>query len=136
MFSTLLFLGSGETKGVSAAPTGQYPVDHVVFSNTGLRLYTTGQWAPYVRPQDSFMLIQNNTFGFADQNSVDNLNSWARQLKNKYPGQPLYAATSGPKNMRFIAPRLDKGLFEGIMYVYELCIRAKSGKRTRVHLEW
>ena len=65
------------------------------------------------------MLVQNNTFGFADQGSVNNLNSWARQLKNKYPGLPLYAATSGLKNMRFIAPRLDKGLFEGIMYVYE-----------------
>jgi hypothetical protein len=36
MLSTLLALGPGETRGISAAPNGQYPVDHVIFSSKGL----------------------------------------------------------------------------------------------------
>jgi hypothetical protein len=65
------------------------------------------------------MLLQNNSSGFANQSSVNNLNSWAKQLHAKYPNNRIYAATSGLKNVQFISSRLDKDLFDGVMYVYE-----------------
>ena len=62
---------SKEAKTALASTGGdipQYSVNHVIFMDEGLDLYTNGQWAPYVQPQDSFMLFQNNTIGFANQN--------------------------------------------------------------------
>jgi hypothetical protein len=103
----------------AASASGSYAVDHVIFTGKAANLYTDGQWAPYVRPQDSFMLLQNNSGGFANQTSINNLNSRANQIKAKYPNNKVYAATSGLQNVEFIAPRIDKTLFDGVMYVYE-----------------
>ena len=116
VLSTLLSFGPGETRGIAAAPNGPYGVDNVIFTGRALDLYTTGQWAPYVRPQDSFMLLSGNNSGQID---TDKLNSWAATLKNRYPSVDIYAAASGIDNVHRGAPRLNSNLFTGFMMVYE-----------------
>lgn len=109
----LLLLLSGTSR---ASAQSNYPTGHVVFSNEGLNLYTTGILAPYVHPQDSFLLVSGNNSGEID---TDLVNSWAATLKAQYPDVDLYAATSGLDNINLGSPGLDTSLIAGLMMVYE-----------------
>jgi hypothetical protein len=102
---------------LSSRPEIKFAVDHVIYSEGMLGQYLEGgQLAPYVRPQDSFMLLSGNNDGDID---TELLNSWAAALRELYPDVTLYAATSGINNIRNGAADLDTGLFTGLMMVYE-----------------
>ncbi|MQA26919.1 MAG: hypothetical protein GEU94_15985, partial [Micromonosporaceae bacterium] len=104
-------------QAVTAAVVPEFGMDHVVFTGKQLDLLTTGDWAQYVHDdRDSFMLLSGNNNGDI---SCLTLNSWARTLRSHYPNAPLYAATSGIRNIRNGAPCLNKSLFAGMMMVYE-----------------
>ena len=94
---------------------GKYATNHVIFNSTALKFYTSGKWAKYVRPQDSFMLVDGNGTRKMD---TKKLNGWAKQVKSRHPKITIYAAASGIKNVRR-SGGLDRKLFTGMIMVYE-----------------
>lgn len=108
-------LGSGKNSASPPSPNVSYAINHAIFSEDGLALYTTGQWADYVHTQDSFMLMSGNHEGKID---TDVLNQWARDLRDRHPSVQIYAATSGLDNVRS-AEGLNLDLFTGLVMVYE-----------------
>jgi hypothetical protein len=92
-----------------------YAINHAIFIEQGVDFYTTGPWAEFVHPQDSFMLMSGNHAGKID---VATLNQQARKLRDRHPSVQIYAATSGLENVRS-AVGLNLDLFAGLIMVYE-----------------
>ena len=118
-----LWLAGGGSSGVGwsgvrveAAAEGAYPIQHVIFGRTQLDLLTTGAWSPYVHEGDSFMLMSGNKEGAINCQA---LNYWASRLREVYPTAPLYAATSGLRNIQVGSACVDRTMFAGMILVYE-----------------
>jgi len=109
--------GSPPATQATISPAQPYGVQHVIFGRTQLDLLTTGAWSPYVHDdRDAFMLMSGNISG---RINCDLLNRQAAEVREYHPTAPMYAATSGLRNVREGVTCLDTSLFAGLIMVYE-----------------
>ena len=85
-----------------------------IYNGAGLEAALT-TLKPHLRSNDRFMLVSGNTEGEVD---VSWLNRAALELRGVYPATPIYAATSGLKNIA-VAAREVATLVEALVYIYE-----------------
>jgi len=102
----------------SAPPPAPLPSLDITFAANSTEevesLLTTVR--PYIEPGDSFDLVsgspENSTL------SVPNVNRWAAELRDAFPGHPIYAHTAGLTHYAEMAAGVGTNV-SGILYDYE-----------------
>ena len=106
-----LLLGSCEV--AESVPERSFGLVIPIYNGAGLEA-AIKTLNPHLRTNDRFMLVSGNSSGDID---VPWLNEAAHMLRAAYPKTPIYAATSGLKNIE--AASNVSALIEAVVYVYE-----------------
>ena len=99
---------------MAAVPERSFGLVVPIYNSAGLGAALT-TLKPHLRAKDRFMLVSGNTDGEID---VAWLNEAALELRSVYQTAPIYAATSGLKNIGAAAQGVSN-LFTAVVYIYE-----------------